>query len=118
MAEMKESLTFKTRASWRSWLEKHHDKEQELWLVFYKKGSGKQGISYEDSVEEALCFGWIDGQIRSIDHDRCARRFTPRRKGSAWSESNLKRVERMKKEGKMTKAGLDAFLACAPPSQV
>ncbi|MBI5001248.1 MAG: YdeI/OmpD-associated family protein [Euryarchaeota archaeon] len=109
MVEITESRSFADRAKWRAWLEKNHSTKKELWLVFYKKGSGRQGIPYEDSVEEALCFGWIDGQIRRIDRDRCARRFTPRRRGGVWSESNIGRVERMKREGKMTKAGIEAF---------
>jgi len=109
MVETTGGRAFADREKWRTWLEKNHSNKKEIWLIYYKKGSDKQGIPYEDSVEEALCFGWIDGQIRSIDGERCARRFTRRRRDSVWSESNIGRVERMKKKGRMTKAGLDAY---------
>lgn len=91
---------------WKEWLEKFHDKEKEIWLVFYRKGSGKQRISYNDSVEEALCFGWIDSIEKGIDNERFAQRFTPRKPKSQWSETNKERVRRLIKDGKMTQAGL------------
>ncbi len=80
--------------------------EKEVWLIYYKKHAGKPSIPYEDSVEEALCFGWIDGIIKRIDDKRCARKFFPRRSPSRWSESNKKRAERMISEGRMTEAGM------------
>lgn len=94
------------REKWRKWLEKFHDKEKEIWLIFYRKSSGKSSISYNDAVEEALCFGWIDSIEKGIDHERFAQRFTPRKPKSKWSESNKERIERLIKDGKMTKAGL------------
>ncbi len=97
---------FANRAEWRKWLEKNHDVEPELWLLIYKKGSGAVGIPYEHAVEEAICFGWIDGKLRRID-DMChAIRLTPRRKGGIWSENNRNRAEDMIRRGKMTEHGL------------
>lgn len=103
------TLDVKGRKQWRSWLHKNGGSAPEIWLVYYKKDSGKTGISYEESVEEALCFGWIDGQIRRMDEARCVRRFTPRKPGSRWSASNIKRVRKLMKEGRMTAAGRAAF---------
>ena len=98
----------KTRAQWRRWLEKNHARADEVWLVYYKKSSGKPRISYDDAVEEALCFGWIDGLQRGIDDERFAQRFTPRRKGSSWSEPNKQRLRRLIAAGQVTPAGLEA----------
>lgn len=97
---------FKDRGQWRTWLKKNHDKEKEIWVGYYKKASGKQGLSYEEAVQEALCFGWIDGLEKSVDSERFMQRFTPRRPNSNWSLSNKKRVEKLIDEEKMTKAGL------------
>ena len=94
------------REKWRKWLEKFHDKEKEIWLVNFKKGSRKLSIPYNDAVEEALCFGWIDGIEKGIDDEKFAQRFTPRKSKSRWSDSNKERVKRLIKDGKMTKAGL------------
>jgi uncharacterized protein YdeI (YjbR/CyaY-like superfamily) len=102
-------LYFRDRQEWREWLEKNYDKASEAWLVFYKKHTGKTGIPYADAVEEALCFGWIDGPLRRIDGEKHMQRFCPRRKGSVWAESNIKRVRRMIRLGKMTKAGMEKF---------
>jgi uncharacterized protein YdeI (YjbR/CyaY-like superfamily) len=101
-----DTLSVKDRQEWRSWLRKNAAKREEIWLVYYKKASDQSGISYEDSVEEALCFGWIDGKIQKIDELRYGRRFTPRKPNSQWSKSNIRRVERLTAEGKMTAAGL------------
>lgn len=98
----------KTRALWRAWLEKNHARADEIWLVYYRKSSGKPRISYEDAVEEALCFGWIDGLQRGIDDERFAQRFTPRRRRSSWSEPNKQRLRKLIAEGRMTEAGLAA----------
>jgi uncharacterized protein YdeI (YjbR/CyaY-like superfamily) len=84
---------------------------KEIWLVYYKKGAGKTGISYEESVEEALCFGWIDGAIKGIDRETYAGRFTPRRPRSPWSASRDVRVARLLQEGRMSEAGLAALPA-------
>jgi uncharacterized protein YdeI (YjbR/CyaY-like superfamily) len=103
---MKRELYVTNRDDWRAWLEKNHDAAKEVWLICYKKHSGKPGILYEASVEEALCFGWVDSIIRRLDDDRCARKFTPRKGASAWSESNKKRAEKMIRKGRMTKVGM------------
>jgi uncharacterized protein YdeI (YjbR/CyaY-like superfamily) len=104
--EVGETLLVTTRDEWRKWLEQHHREYKEIWLVYYKKTSGKMGISYEESVEEALCFGWIDGVFKGIDQETYAGRFTPRRTKSPWSDSNRKRVTRLVRDGRMTEAGL------------
>jgi uncharacterized protein YdeI (YjbR/CyaY-like superfamily) len=96
-----------TRGQWRRWLAESHNKEEDgIWLVFYKKETGRPSLQYEESVEEALCFGWIDSIIRRIDDDKYCRKFTPRRDGSRWSASNRMRVEKIIKEGRMTEFGL------------
>jgi uncharacterized protein YdeI (YjbR/CyaY-like superfamily) len=96
---------FKTRESWRKWLDAHHDRAREIWLVFYKKHTGKPCISYEDALEEALCMGWIDSLVKRLDEDRYARKFTPRTNPDKWSAANLKRVEKLESEGRMTEFG-------------
>jgi uncharacterized protein YdeI (YjbR/CyaY-like superfamily) len=101
-----EELYFANRNDWRQWLRENHDTEKEVWLIYYKTNTGKVTISYEDSVEEALCFGWVDSTIKKIDDRRFARKFTPRTSKSTWSEANKKRVEKMIREGKMTEIGL------------
>jgi uncharacterized protein YdeI (YjbR/CyaY-like superfamily) len=105
---MKISKTFtpQNQKEWRDWLEKHHDGEQEIWLVYLKPASGKSNIDYETSVEEALCFGWIDSIIQKIDEQKYARKFNPRRMDSQWSETNRRRVIKVIREGRMTEAGL------------
>jgi len=97
--------TPRNRGQWRSWLEKNHAIETEVWLVFLKKHTGKANLSYDDAVEEAICFGWIDGIKRSIDEDRYMHRFTPRKSGSKWSKSNTERARRMLSAGRMAPAG-------------
>ena len=101
-----ETLLVTSRQEWRNWLSQHHADHKEIWLIYYKKSSGKSGIAYEESVEEALCFGWIDGAIKGIDEETYAGRFTPRRAKSPWSASNRTRVARLLQEGRMTEAGL------------
>ena len=97
------------RKEWRAWLAKNHDKEKEIWLFYYRKSSGKPRISYNDAVEEALCFGWIDSIQKGIDEQRFAQRFTPRKATSTLSEMNKERIRRLIKEKKMTPAGLKAI---------
>ncbi len=97
------------RTSWRAWLRKNHKKEPEIWLIYYKLNSGKKRIPYNDSVEEALCFGWIDSIVKSIDKEKFAQRFSPRRPGSQLSETNRERVRRLIKSRKMTAAGMAAI---------
>jgi uncharacterized protein YdeI (YjbR/CyaY-like superfamily) len=97
------------RKKWRKWLEKNHSTCEEVWLRYYKKPSGKPRIPYADAVEEALCFGWIDGKIKRINEDYYIQRFTPRRPGSRWSKYNIDRIEKLTKAGLMHTAGLKAF---------
>ena len=104
--EIGETLLVTSRQEWRAWLAQHHADRKEIWLIYYKKTSGKTGISYEESVEEALCFGWIDGANKGIDAETYAGRFTPRRPKSPWSASNRTRVAHLLREGRMTEAGL------------
>lgn len=104
-------LYVKTKTEWRKWLQKNHDKVEEEWLIFYKKGTGKPSIDYEVAVEEALCFGWIDSLVKRIDEEKYARKFTPRKDKSVWSESNKKRVKKVIKEGRMTEYGLKKIKA-------
>jgi len=94
------------RAAWRTWLAGHASTDAEIWLVYFKKHTGKPTVSYLDSLEEALCFGWVDSLIQKIDDDRYARKFTPRRIGSKWSEVNQRLVAKLIREGLMTEAGL------------
>jgi len=98
-------LNLTSRREWRNWLSEHHGSKDGVWLIFYKKSSGKATIDYDEAVEEAVCFGWIDGQLKRIDDRRYVRRFTQRRQGSNWSDSNRQRALRLLREGKMTEAG-------------
>lgn len=107
--EMKPQVCVSNREEWRSWLHKNHDKMDVVWLVYFKKHTGKPSISYAESVEEALCFGWIDSIKKRIDEERYAYKFTPRRAKSKWSALNIRRAKRLIDEGKMTLAGLDLF---------
>lgn len=100
---------FKTPGHLRRWLEKNHASVSELWVGFYRKASGKGGITYEQALEEALCFGWIDGVRRRLDDEAYVQRFTPRTAKSYWSAVNIKRVEGLKASGRMHAAGLAAF---------
>ena len=102
-------LYVKTRIEWRKWLEKNYDTIGEVWLIYYKKPSGKPRIPYPDAVEEALCFGWIDGKIKRINDEYYIQRFTPRRAGSRWSKYNIQRVQKMIELGQMKQSGLDAY---------
>jgi uncharacterized protein YdeI (YjbR/CyaY-like superfamily) len=102
---------FKSAAAFRAWLEVNHDSATELWLGFYKKDSGKGGITYAEALDEALCFGWIDGLKKRVDELSFTQRFTPRKPKSIWSLINIGHVERLTKEGRMKPAGLKAFAA-------
>ncbi len=102
-----EELYFTSRRDWRTWLERNHETKKEAWLIFYKKCTGKPNVTYDEAVEEAICFGWIDSILKSIDDERFARKFTPRKPDSNWSESNKKRAQKMIMQRKMTKAGLE-----------
>jgi uncharacterized protein YdeI (YjbR/CyaY-like superfamily) len=95
----------KSRAAWRAWLERHHARRDEIWVVYSKKHTGKASVSYDEAVEEALCFGWIDGRVKRVDDERHMQRFTPRRKGSVWSAVNLRRFARLVEQKLVTEAG-------------
>ena len=107
--EMTKTFTARDGPEWRAWLAANHAKEQEVWLIYYKATSGKTGIDYETSVEEALCYGWVDSLIQKIDAEKYARKFNPRRPGSFWSASNKKRMEKLIAEGRMTPIGLAKY---------
>ncbi len=100
---------FKDQKALRKWFEKNHNKKDELWLGYFKKSSGKASVSYQGSVDTALCFGWIDGIAKGIDEEKYSQRYTPRRKKSIWSAVNIKKVEALTKAGLMHEAGLEAF---------
>lgn len=101
-----ETLYAKNRREWRAWLSRHHKTAPEIWLIYYKKSSGKPRIPYNHAVEEALCYGWIDSLTKPVDGERWAQRFSPRRPTSRLSEMNRERVRRLIKAKRMTKAGL------------
>ncbi len=103
------TLYAKNRKEWRSWLAKNHKSAPEIWLIYYKKDSGKLRIPYNDAVDEALCFGWIDSLLKPIDAHKYAQRYSPRKKTSRLSDMNRERVRRLIKSGRMTKAGLAAI---------
>jgi len=100
---------FETPADFRHWLEAHHQEATELWVGFYKTGSGKPSITWPQSVDQALCFGWIDGIRKSIDEVSYQIRFTPRKPGSIWSAVNLKKVEELSQRGLIQQAGLEVY---------
>jgi uncharacterized protein YdeI (YjbR/CyaY-like superfamily) len=106
-----EPITFPTPAAFRAWLEQHHDSERELWVGYHRKATGRPSMTWPESVDEALCFGWIDGLRKSLDEERYMIRFTPRRRGSVWSAVNIGRVAVLRDEGRMRPAGLKAFEA-------
>jgi len=107
MAELKK-VTPKSREAWRAWLDKNHAASQGIWLVFAKKHTGLPSLSYEDAVQEALCFGWIDSLMKSIDDRFHMQMFTPRKPKSAWSVTNKARLAKLMRAGVMTPAGLAA----------
>jgi len=102
------TLEVRNRSQWRRWLNKHHASSPGVWLVFYKDHTGVKSILYEDSVRDALCFGWIDSLIKRLDHDRYVRKFTPRKPASKWSDINRKRWTELKASGLLTPSGLAA----------
>lgn len=107
--EITETFYPKDPGVWRVWLEKHHDIKKEIWVVFYKKSTGKQSMTYQEALDEAHCFGWVDGMEKTIDSERFTIRFSPRSSKSAWSTKNVKRYSELLKEGKTTKAGESVF---------
>jgi uncharacterized protein YdeI (YjbR/CyaY-like superfamily) len=104
-----EPIFFSRQAELRKWFEKNHDKTKELLVGFYKTKTGKESITWPQSVDEALCFGWIDGIRKSIDAESYVIRFTPRKPGSIWSAINIQKVEELSKKGLMHPAGIEAF---------
>jgi uncharacterized protein YdeI (YjbR/CyaY-like superfamily) len=103
--------TFATPADFRAWLKQHHDSATELWVGYYKKATGRPSMTWQESVDEALCYGWIDGRRKRIDDERYMIRFTPRRPGSVWSKVNVDRVAELTKQRRMRAAGRAAFEA-------
>src|SRR5213592_1992670 len=104
-----EPIFFTTPAEFRAWLEDNHERESELLVGFHKRGSGRPSMTWPESVAEALCFGWIDGVRRRVDDARYTIRFTPRKPRSHWSKVNVRRVEELRRQGRMRPAGLRAF---------
>ncbi|CAL1516432.1 YdeI/OmpD-associated family protein [Chitinophaga sp. MM2321] len=104
-----EPIFFETSAAFRSWLKKHHHKETALVVGYYKVGSGKKSMSWSESVDEAICYGWIDGVRKGIDAESYYIRFTPRKPRSIWSAVNIKKVEDLTRQGLMMPAGIAAF---------
>jgi uncharacterized protein YdeI (YjbR/CyaY-like superfamily) len=94
---------------WRVWLGKHYKSEKEIWLIYYKKHTGKPRIAYNDAVEEALCFGWIDSIVRKLDEDRTAQRFSPRKPGSGFSQPNIERLRHLVAQGKVVDEVLESL---------
>lgn len=107
-------IFFATPAEFRRWLKRHASTAEELWVGFHKKSSGRPSLTWPESVDEALCFGWIDGIRKSVDEESYTNRFTPRRKGSNWSEVNIRRARQLIRTGRMQPAGLRAFKARDP----
>ena len=101
-----ETLDVRNRPEWRKWLKEHHDSHSDVWLVFHKRHTDVTSISYDDAVEEALCFGWIDSLVRRLDDARYARKFTPRREDSKWSTSNRRRYAELASSGLLAEPGL------------
>lgn len=97
------TLHITKRKDWRDWLKKHYKTEQEIWLVYFKKETGKPRISYNDAVEEALCFGWIDSNVKTLDEKRLVQKFSPRNPGSGYSQANKERLRYLAKRGKIAK---------------
>lgn len=103
-----ETIHLKDAQSWRNWLRHNHDKVAGIWLIYYKKHTGQPRVQYDEAVEEALCFGWIDSIVKRIDEDTYMQKFTPRKPLSNWSPSNKKRVEKLINSGKMSAPGIKA----------
>lgn len=105
---------FASAAHFRRWLEANHRAATELWVAFYKAHTGRKGLTYLEAVDEALCFGWIDGLKKRLDDEAFVHRFSPRRPRSIWSDINTRKAARLKREGRMAPAGLEAFAARDP----
>jgi uncharacterized protein YdeI (YjbR/CyaY-like superfamily) len=101
------TLDVRSREQWRNWLGEHHDSQSEIWLVFNKRHTSEKSMTYEDAVEEALCFGWIDSIVKRLDDDRYARKFTPRKPDSKWSTINRRRYADLKARGLLAAPGIE-----------
>ena len=115
--EIGKTLYVSDRKSWRAWLAKHHGDEKEIWLIYYYKNTGKPRIAYNNAVEEALCYGWIDSIVKAIDKERFAQRFSARKKNSVLSQMNKERVRSLIARRKMTKEGLSAIARAFDPEK-
>ena len=104
-----EPIFFNSPQEFYDWLEEHHESEAEVYVGYYKTHTGKRGMTWSEAVDQALCFGWIDGRVNRIDDERHMQRFTPRRPNSNWSNVNVAKVERLIEDGRMRPAGLAAF---------
>jgi uncharacterized protein YdeI (YjbR/CyaY-like superfamily) len=107
--EIGETIYFIKRKDWRKWLSKNYNKKKDIWLIYYKKSSNKPRIPYNEAVEEALCYGWIDSIVKGIDDEKFVQRFSPRRPKSNLSEMNRVRIKNLIKNKKMTRAGMKAL---------
>ncbi|MCK4673300.1 hypothetical protein KAT67_04885, partial [candidate division WOR-3 bacterium] len=107
--KISKKLYVTNRDDWHAWLKKNHATKKEIWLVYYKKHTGKPRIPYNDAVEEALCYGWIDSIVKRLNNEKYAQKYTPRRAKSIWSRLNIERAKKMISQGKMTKTGLALF---------
>lgn len=107
--KVEDPVYFETADEFREWLKKNHDKAPHLWVAYYKKGAPQTGITYREAVDEALCFGWIDGRVNTIDQHSYAHRYTPRRKGSIWSQVNIRRYCELLEAGRVHPAGKKTF---------
>ena len=105
--ELDNALYFESAGQWRNWLAANHDKRDHAWLLIYKKASGKVNMTIKSAVMEAMCFGWIDGKLKSIDNEKFILRYSPRKPKSLWSKINVDRVARLIHDGKMTDAGME-----------
>jgi len=101
-----EDLRFRDAQEWHRWLGRNHDRSDGVWLILRKKAAEIDGVTYEEALEEALCYGWIDSRLERIDDEIHRQRFSPRRRGSIWSKANVRRVKRLTAEGRMKEAGL------------
>ena len=106
-----EARHFRSAATFRTWLKRHHDRTTELWVGFYKKASGRGGLTYKEAVDQALCYGWIDGLVKRVDEASYAQRFTPRKASSHWSQVNIRRVAELTALGQMAEPGRRVFEA-------
>lgn len=117
MTEERPATYFESAEEWRAWLTDNHATATEVWVGMFKKHAGRVGLTYPEAVEQALCFGWIDGVMNRVDGDRIRQRFTPRKSGSTWSNINIAKVADLEARGLMTEAGRAAFEARRPDRQ-